>query len=206
MNNKSNILYVFLILGAISVVMFMLYLFIGTYNNVPIASLLPFASRKQSATLRDGIPSPSPKPANKNLPSVQRIVSSTGLVVYIVQGKFVTAPTYNSIGMLQGDFVIDRDPLSHKIKVIMTSATGKMNVSKSEGSFDGKTLVGTEDGDNIRQSITVNAPVQLRVYSTGSVPSASDKLEQKVLDGIIQGDWSIPDNYILSPPSIGFIE
>jgi hypothetical protein len=206
MNNKSNALYIFLAVGAVAVAALMLYLFIGTYRNIPITSLLPLKGFTQQTispnSTSSGVPFQS---TGKSEPSVQRFIAPKGIILYLVQGKFVTTPTINAIGALQADFIIDGDPKNHKIKVIFTGRNGWVVVGRSEGSFSGRTTLKGEHVDTLGASLKANVPVRLRLYPEGSVLSLSDKLEQKVMDGIIKGDWSIPDNFVLNPPGVGII-
>lgn len=206
MNNKSSAFYILLAVGVIAVVALMLYLFIGTYRNIPITSLVPLKGLFQQTANQNNTNNTKPPLSTGNgEPSVQRFTAPKGVVMYIVQGKFVSTPTSNAIGALQGDFIIDGDPKNQKIKVLMTGSAGKIQVGRSEGSFSGRTTIGPEDIETLRSLIKANAPVRLRLYPTGPVPSASDKMEQKVMDAIMKGDWSIPNNFILNPPMVGVI-
>jgi len=122
--------------------------------------------------------------------------------MYLITGKFVTTLVYNEQQLLQGDFVIDGDPSSHSIPVVMTRKTGNINVIRTQEKLDGTNAVKPEDTESFRQSIIVNAQIQLRIYSLASEKSANDKIEEKVLDGMIAGNWSIPDDFIIDPPMI----
>jgi len=138
-------------------------------------------------------------------PSVQKFIMQKGEVLYVIQGKFVTAPAYNVNHVLQGLFVIDHDPYNHKIQVSMASKTGKITMSTSEGSFNGQTVVSLQDIDTMQKSIKINAPVQLR-YSVGPSKTTSNLSMQAVLDGIIGGSWVIPNGFVLSPSIVGIVK
>ncbi len=181
------------------VVIVVVYLRVATYFHIPLVSLLP----STPLTQRFLVPSPTPrvKPT-----SVQRFTSTNGVVSYNVRGKFVISPTYNALNVLQSDFVIDEDPVSHRISVIMTIKTGKINVGRSQGSLKGTTVWKLEDTESLRQSIQVNAPAQLRLQPVSPTLTAYDLSVQKTMDSIIAGSWSIPVDFVLHPPMVGVVQ
>jgi hypothetical protein len=201
MNNKSNVLYALLLLAALTAVMFMVYVFIGTYHNVPLASLVPVISKTKLVGLPTIVPS---SPTGTIMAPIQKFDQPKGLL-YVVTGKFVTAPTYNAKNVLQGYFMMNQDPTFHKILVILGKKTDKITVGTSQGSFNGRTTITSEDVDALQKSIKVNATVQLR-FSIGSEKSANNDALQLVLDGIMKGDWSIPNTFILNPSIVGIIQ
>jgi len=204
MNNKTNILYVLLLLVAISVILFMGYLFIGTYHNVPLSSLLALVPKTTSINPQTSPASLMPSTGAKQT-SIQKITLPNGLASYTIRGKFVTQPTYNVRDVLQSYFVIDGDPSSNQILVIMTSRTGKINVGRSKGSLDGVTMWKIEDTESLRKSIKVNAPAQLRINPNMSGDSKTAIYIENVLNGMMNGNWSMPDNFNLNPPMVGVV-
>jgi hypothetical protein len=203
MEHKSNGLYTLLIIGAVIATIIIVYLLVGTYYNVPLTSLIPFTTKIEPTTSPQGA---RIEPSGKKLVPVQKFTLPSGLVLYVVTGKFVSAPAYNAQGILQGDFVINEDPVGHKIPVIMAKKTDKISYTKSTGSFDGKTVVGTEDVETLRTSIVVNAPAQLRIYPITPGKTPTDILVQKVMDGIIGGNWSILGTFTITPNTVGVIQ
>ena len=202
MNTDSRWQYILLGVGAFVVVIVIVYLRVATYFNIPLVSLLPLNPLTKSLS-----PPPTLRILKEKPSSVKRLTMKNGAALYIITGKFVTSPTYNAQNILQGDFVIDGDPAGHRIPVVMTSKTDKMTVVRSQGSFDGgKNVVGSEDAESLRQSITAGAPVQLRIYPVAPGELTIDTAVQNVLDGIIAGNWSIPDDFVLHPPMVGLLQ
>jgi hypothetical protein len=200
MNTDSRWKYIFLGVGAFLVVIVIVYFRVASYFHVSVASLLPSGPRPILIHTASTLPKEEPAPA-----PVQRFTTANGEAVYVITGRFVTAPAYNAQHLLQGDFVIDKDPLKHKIPVVMISKTDKISVGTSTDSFTGKTTVASETGEQVKSGIVVNSWVQLRVYPLGATKSADYIVEQKVMDNILAGNWSIPDGFVLHPSSLGFI-
>lgn len=191
--------YILLGVGVFLVVIVLVYLQVAAHFHVPVASLLPSGPRPLS------IPAASPTPTEEPAPPpVQRVTLTNGTVLYIITGEFVTAPAYNTQQVLQGDFVIGNDP-THIITVVMTGKTDKITVGRFKGSFNGKIVVGLEDTESLRQSITAHMLVQLRISSPAPAKSANDILDQKVMDSIIAGIWSIPKGFILHTSTVDFV-
>lgn len=191
--------YILLAAYAFLVVVVGVYLLVSTYFHIPLVSLLPSLPFMKSAPVAS--PTPGIKPT-----SVQRFTSTNGVVSYAVRGKFVTNPTYNALNVLQSDFVIDEDPSSHRIPVVMTIKTGKINVGRSQGSLQGTTVWKLEDTESLRQSINVNAPAQIRLQPVSPELSAYDLSVQTTMDSIITGNWSIPGDFVLHPPMVGVLQ
>ena len=192
MNQLPSWKYILLYIGIFFIIL-STFICIGAYFHIP----LPFVFTKTAS-----IVSQTPiitKP-------IQRFTTTKNVKLYVITGKFVTNPTYNAQNVLQGDFVIDNDPTSHRIPVIMTSKTDTITVGRSQGNFDGKTVVGPENTENLRQSITINAPVQLRIYPITTKKTENDMMMQKVMDGLLAGTWSIPDDFVLLPSMVGIVE
>ena len=197
MNSKWQ--YVLLGVAAFLVVVVLVYLRVAASFNIPLVSLLPSTPFTTGSSLIS--PTPSAKPT-----SIKRFTSSTGTVSYEVRGKFVTTPMYNAQNVLQSYFVIDQDPSNHRIPVVMTLKTGKINVGRSQGSLTGTTVWKLEDTESLRQSIKVNAPAQLRLQPITSVLTDYDLSVQKTMDSILAGYWSIPEGFVLHPPMVGVIQ
>jgi hypothetical protein len=163
------------------------------YYHVPRVSLLPSGA---TPTVSRVLPptSPAVRPT-----SVYSSTTPEGLATYIIKGKFVTNPMYNAQQILQSDFVIDEDPLNHRIPVIMTSKTGKISVIRYQKSSRGTTVLGPEDTDSFRQSVKVNAPVLLHLFLKTPGFSEYDRLIQKVMKDVMGGNWSIPSDFVLYP-------
>lgn len=203
MNNKSNNLYALLLIGAAVIVIVIMHVIAGTHFNIPLISLLPFNSAIQPVDLQNGVPT---QQKGKPPTSVQRFTLTSGVVSYNVRGKFVTNPAYNAQNVLQSDFVIDEDPASHRIPVVMTIKTGKINVGRSQGSLNGTTVWRLEDTESLRQSIKVNAPAQLRLVPVSLALTAYDLSVQKTMNSIMASNWSIPDDFVLHPPMVGVVQ
>jgi hypothetical protein len=197
--------YILLGVGVFLFEIVLISLSVASYFHIPLASLLPSGPWTKSIP----ISSPTPRtPKEKYIPPppVRRITIPDGRVMYLITGKFVTNPTYNTQQVLQGDFVIDGDPTSHTIPVVMTSKTGHISVLRTLGSSVGKITAESEDTESFRQSITAPEPAQLRLYTIASGKSANDMIEEKVLDGIIAGNWSIPNDFVIDPPMIVVVQ
>lgn len=199
MKTDSKWKYLLLGIGAFLVVIVLVYLRVAASFNIPLVSLLPLTPLTQS------LPSVPPTPGVKPT-SIQRLSASTGTVMYIVLGKFVTTPSYDAQNVLQSDFVIDGDPTSQKIRVVMTIKTGKINVGRAQGSLHGTIVWKLEDTESLRQSIHVNAPAELRLQPISTSLTAYDLSVQKTMDSIMAGYWSVPADFVLHPPMVGVVQ
>jgi hypothetical protein len=201
MNKNSRWQYILVGIGAL-IVIIDVFLLVTTYYHVPLETLLPSRSKTK------GLSPPPTLAILKAAPSpVEKLNVKNGMSLYVITGKFVTAPIYNAQNILQGDFVIDKDPAPRKIPVVMTGKTGTISVVRSKGSFDGgKNVVTSESTEHLRLSIKVGAPVQLRIYPVPPATSVNDIPDHKILDNIMAGNWSIPDNFVLRPPMVGLLE
>jgi hypothetical protein len=195
MNNVPTWKYALLAGAAMIIVMVVVYLRVAASVTSTPPALLPLT------------PSPTLRLVQAKLVPIKRLTMTNGAPLYIITGKFVTTPTYNAENILQGDFVIDGDPLNQSIPVVMTKETGEIAVVKSQGSFDGGTnTVVSEDTESFREGLTAGEPIQLRIYPVATVSAADEKAVEKVLDGIIAGNWSLPNDFTLHPPMLGVIQ
>ncbi len=199
METNSKWKYILLSIGAFFVIIVIVYLRVAADYHIPLVSLLPSLPFMKSAPV--ATPTPGVKPT-----SVQRFTSSTGMVSYTVRGKFVTTPIYNEQNVLQSEFVIDQDPSAQKIPVIMTIKTGKINVGRSQGNLNGTTVWKLEDTESLRQSIKVNAPVQLRLQPITPTLTPYDLSVKETMDSVMAGYWSIPDDFVLHPMMVGVVQ
>jgi hypothetical protein len=207
MDSKSRWKYILLAIYAFVVVVVGAYLLASAYFHVPLISLLPFSPATKNISPVSPAPQGTLPPAGKfttTNSAARRLTMTNGVPLYIITGKFVTTPAYNTQNLLQGDFVIDGDPGSHRISVIMGSKTDKISVVLSQGSFDSiQNVEESEDTERLRQRITAGTPAQLRMYPATSV---NDIPGHQVLDEVVVNNWSIPGDFVLRPQIVGLLQ
>jgi hypothetical protein len=175
-----------------------MYLLVSSFFHIPFVSLLPSNALTKNALIVS--PTPKMKPT-----SVKKVIFANGQYYFEVRGKFPSKPDYRN-NILFGEFVIDEDPNNTRIPVMMTVKGGKINVGRSQGSFSGTTIWKLEDTDVLLAAIKPNEPAQLRIRFLSSVLSQQDQRINSMFEGIINGNWSIPDNIVLNPPMVGVVQ
>jgi hypothetical protein len=199
MDKNSKWQYILLGAGAFLVVIVIVYFRVSTDYHISLSSLVPSLSFIQT------LPFVSSRPGVKPT-SVEGFTTSRGVKWYTVKGKFVTLPVYDTNNVLTSNFVIDGDPDGHRIPVTMTQLSGKVYVERFQGSLNGEAVWNLEDTESLQRSIKVNAPALLRLQPIMEKLAPYDLLVEKVMDGIIAGNWSIPDNFSLSTRMVGVVE
>lgn len=198
MDTKSGWKYVLLGVGALLVVMVIVYLRVSTYFHIPLVSLLP------STPLTQSVPIVSPTPRVKPT-SVEKVTFGNGQYYFEIRGKFAAKPYYQD-DILRGEFIINEDPYGLRIPVIMTVKTGTINVGRSKGSFSGTTVWKLEDTEALRLAIKPGEPARLRIQFFSSVLSKQEKLVKATLEGIMNGNWNIPKEFVFNPMMVGVVE
>ncbi|MBU1326779.1 hypothetical protein KKB64_01770 [Patescibacteria group bacterium] len=213
MEKRRAVTYVILYLLAVLAVAVLSYLVISAYFGLP--AVPPSVSRLVPASIKNALPkavkekllpSPTRAPTTGEKPaSVEKVTLKNGQYFYEVRGKFAVKPYYQS-DILRAEFIIDEDPNNSRIPVIMTAKTGKINVGRSQGSFSGTTVWKLEDTEALRLSIKPGEPARLRIQFFSPVLSEHDKLVKATLEGIMNGNWNIPEGFIFIPMMVGVVE
>jgi len=167
-----------------------------------IVSIVPGPLKKKFS------PSPTTTPASETIvkpTSVVKVTLKNGQYYYEIHGKFLNKAYYQK-DILRDEFVIDEDPYNHRLPVIMTAKTGKINVGRSKGSFTGTTVWKLESTEDLKSAIKPTQPAQLRIQFFSTVASEHDRLVKRTLDGIIEGNWSIPEGFVFIPVMVGVVE
>lgn len=198
LKNKPLWVTILLYAGAVAVIAFISSTAISWYLGVPIIPL------KGKFALSPTTTPPSGQTAVKPT-SVTKMTLKNGQYFYEIHGRFPTNPYYQK-DILRGEFVIDEDPHNQRLPVIMTAKSGKINVGRSKGSFAGTTVWKLESTEELKRAIKPNQLAQLRIQFFSTVLSEHDRLVKRTLDGIIEGNWSVPDGFVFIPVMVGVVE
>lgn len=212
MDKRRAATYVVLYLVAVLAVAALSYLAISAYFGLPAVSPI---SRIVPAPLRHILPqpvkkklfpSPTPLATHGEKPtSVEKVALKNSQYFFEVRGKFAAKPYYQS-DILRGEFIIDQDPNGSRIPVIMTAKTGKINVGRSQGTLSGTTVWKLEDTEELRQAIKPGGPARLRIQFFSAILSEHDKLVKATLEGVMNGNWNIPEGFVFIPVMVGVVE
>jgi hypothetical protein len=158
-----------------------------------------------SSPLRSGGTGAPQSPPGKKPKSVIKSLLKDGRPVYTVYGSFPAVPKYDTHNILTGSFIIDEDPRSRPIPIIMTLKNAKINVGTAKESLHKTIVWELESTDSLRQKIQASEAGMLRLMAIEKTNSEYDTDVERVMNSIIEGYWNIPDDFVLHPPMVGVI-
>lgn len=148
-------------------------------------------------------PSPSSQqPGETTALRVEKFDIQDGGFFYKVYGRFVEGPLYRGES-LQGLFVIDGDSSETPVTVILTSRGGSMSLGFAAPTIDGGLTTQTATTDEVKDAVSLNEPVQLRLtYTQERATSEFEQRTIQTLDTIAGGSLVIPEDTVLVPQQL----
>ena len=192
MGRRPTWQYILLAAGGLLVYATLVTLLVSAYLKIPVTKLFSFGNRASV-----NIPPPTKlSPRIPNSPVSHETLSDGG-ILYFIDGSFVEL--LKKEGRLWGIFIIRNDPQQRKIRVLFALVGGKIAVGRPSVAGSNAITWKNESLETFMQIVKPQIPILLRVYISPQNRTEYEQEEQRILESVIGGYWSIPEDFILNP-------